>query len=489
MILMCIGLCAGVNFATDGFVYVTVGEGESTYVVNQHGHRVDFETKKDVLEGSFYYENTIFAELIMRQKEMNGQVVNVPTFLYGIKNYKNELIEPPVYDRITEMNSGYQLVNGAGLRKIDSDGGLISVVPFDLPESSRIVDEKFGSYIYEIPGGAQGRIDADGTIVETAHAARLTYLSESVIHYHVNAGLLDSEMAGIYGVQIKDVTNGQTLLEYSPGTMGHKVGQNLYAVRNSIGQWTLIDYDGFTLSQRSVSKTPYVNIGIESEGLISFAVRSETGSYLWGYMDRTEKVVIPPKFSHGMPFNKSFAVVSIGDKKGMINRVGTFVISPEVDGINHITKKGIDYYVISLGDYTGLMSSDFHWLIKPTKYTYVNVMSDGIYVVQKTGSTYQTGLLDLMGEVVFPCAYTSISRIEESTYLLTQKDRSTLLDKVSGQEKALPYANARGAGYGKLAVSNDGRKWAIATLDGQVLTEMKYDRIGMFRDYSTTRVK
>lgn len=489
MILMCIGLCAGVNFAADDFVYVTVGEGESTYVVDQYGHHIDFETKKDVLEGSFYYENTIFAEVTMRQKEMNGQVINVPIFLYGLKNYKDEVLEPPVYDKITEMSGGYQLVNGAGLRQTDSDGRLISVVPFDLPEGSRIVDEKFGSYIYEIPNGAQGRVVADGTIVETAYAARLTYLSESVIHYHVNAGLLDSEMAGIYGVQIKDINNGQTLLEYSPGTMGHKVGQNLYAVRNSIGQWRLIDYDGFTLSVRSVSKTPYVNIGIESEGLISFAVRSETGSYQWGYMDRTEKVVIPPTFSHGMPFNKNFAVVSVGGKKGLINRVGTFVISPEVDGINHITKNGIDYFAISLGAHTGLMNADFHWLIKPTKYAYVNVMSDGIYVVQKTEGNYHTGLLDLMGEVVFPCAYTSISRIDEAMYLLTQSDKSTLLDKVSGQEKALPYTKARGAGYGKLAVSNDGNKWAIATLDGQVLTDMKYDRIGMFRDYSSTRVK
>ena len=489
LILIGVYILCGVGFAGADHVYVVVGQGETSYVVDEMGDPVDFDGLKEELKDSFYFENTIFPEMRMVKKMMNGMEVEAMSYVFGVKDYKENVLAEAVNDKVLEKDWGYVLVNGQRIIEMDKSGALLKETALDLPEGVRIVDVQHDVFIYEEKNGAQGRINEQGDIVEKAEASTITYLDDSVIHYRVNYEMLDPEKVGIYGVLIKDSQNGQELVPLAPGAMGHKVGQNLYAGRKPSGEWYFIDYDGFTMSHRSVNPMNFVNIGKETEGLIPFAVRSEDGRYQWGYMNRDEQVLIKPMFSRASNFKDNFAVVDVGGKKGLINRNGQYMILPEVDKITPAKSNGMQYYKVQLGDYAGLMNAGFTWVVKPNKYTYVNLSDDGIYIVKKSGNGYQMGLLDHYGTAIVACEYTSISKMNGNAFIVEKAGTSYKLTTADGQLTPFEYSKVRHAGYDYLAVSNDGVKWGIATLSGQLLTELKYDRIGMFRNYGTSKVQ
>jgi hypothetical protein len=74
-----------------------------------------------------------------------------------------------------------------------------------------------------------------------------------------------------------------------------------------------------------------------SEGLalVEFGVRSEGESFAtggrFGYIDKTGRVVINPKFENASPFSEGLASVRLGGKDGYIDKTGRMVIAPQFD--------------------------------------------------------------------------------------------------------------------------------------------------------------
>ena len=86
------------------------------------------------------------------------------------------------------------------------------------------------------------------------------------------------------------------------------------------GKWGFIDK-----TSKMVIEPRFKSVGIFSEGLAAFVGDED----LWGYMDKTGKVVIKPRFETANPFDKSGkAVVRIGDYEtgvmGYVDRNGNF---------------------------------------------------------------------------------------------------------------------------------------------------------------------
>lgn len=489
LLLLSILILASVSYGEADYVYVMVGDGDESYAIDKDGQRINFEALKSSLQTSFYYDNVIYTEMKTITKEVNGVAVEVPSYYFGVKNYKDQIIAAADNDKVIQNDQGYLLLNASRFIQIDTMGHVLSRVELTLPAASRIVDVNDDTYVYELLSGAQGRIDCDGNILETAEAARLTFLEKNIIHYHVNYGLVDESMTGVYGVQIKDILSGHSILSASQGTMGHRVGDNLFAGRNTAGQWYLIDYDGKKVSPRGVNAIGYVNIGQESEGLIAYAIRDKNARYLWGYMDRNEKIIIPAQFSRAGAFKNNFAVVEEGGKKGLINKNGDYVILPELDAIT-ATYNGDDlFYSVKLGEYSGLMDSQFNWIVSPNTYAYANLSQEGIYIVKRGSSGNSMGLLDKQGHTLIPCEFREISKLNADSYVVNKGDQCGIYNIKNQVFLELPYKMARNAGYNYIAVSNDGSKWGIANATGKKVIEMKYDRIGMFRDFNTKKVK
>lgn len=479
----------GVSYGETDYVYMMVGDGEESYAIDIRGQRINFEALKDTLNASFYYDNVIYSEIKLITKEVDGVAVEVPSYCFGVKNYKNQIIAVADNDKVIQNDQGYLLLNSSRFMQIDNMGNTLSRVNITLPAGSRIVDVHDKTYIYELPSGAQGCIDRDGKMLEVAEAARLTFLEEHIIHYYINYGLVDETMTGVYGVRIQDILRDQDIISASQGTMGHRVGNNLFAGRNSAGHWYLIDYDGEKVSPRAINPIGYVNIGQESEGLIAYAIRDKNARYLWGYMDRSEKIIISAKFSRAGAFKNNFAIVEESGKKGLINKNGDYVILPELDEIVAVYSSGNLFYSVKLGEYSGLMDSQFNWIVRPNIYAYANLSQEGIYIVKRGPSGNSMGLLDQQGHTLIPCEYSEISKLDTNSYVVNKRDQCGIYNIKNQIFLELPYKMARNAGYHYIAVSNDGSKWGIASSTGEKIIEMKYDRVGMFRDFNTKKVK
>jgi len=73
---------------------------------------------------------------------------------------------------------------------------------------------------------------------------------------------------------------------------------------------------------------------------------------LFGYIDTTGKVVIPPQFENAMDFKEGLAPVRINRPWGYIDKDVKFAIAPQYDfasqfenGIAHIGLKGKDGFI------------------------------------------------------------------------------------------------------------------------------------------------
>ena len=64
------------------------------------------------------------------------------------------------------------------------------------------------------------------------------------------------------------------------------------------------------------------------EGLA--AVFVDTGAFDWrgGFIDKTGKMVIKPRFTVAGPFSEGLAAFSLGNGEGFIDKTGKVVISP-----------------------------------------------------------------------------------------------------------------------------------------------------------------
>ena len=68
---------------------------------------------------------------------------------------------------------------------------------------------------------------------------------------------------------------------------------------------------------------------------VLFAVK-QAGKY--GYMDRTGRIVIEPRYSQAGPFHEGFALVRRGGKFGYVNARGEEVIAPRFDDAWHFSE-------------------------------------------------------------------------------------------------------------------------------------------------------
>lgn len=67
-----------------------------------------------------------------------------------------------------------------------------------------------------------------------------------------------------------------------------------------------------------------------SEGLAIFRSRDNG---LYGYINKTGKFVIPPRFSFTLGFNNGWAIVEINGKRGLIDKTGKYIIEPKFNSV------------------------------------------------------------------------------------------------------------------------------------------------------------
>lgn len=143
-------------------------------------------------------------------------------------------------------------------------------------------------------------------------------------------------------------------------------------------KWEIIDESGKVVAKLKQRHTSYRETFF-SEGLAPFRGRRDR----YGYMDKSGKVAIKPRFENASPFREGLAAVCLDAFRcGLIDRTGKFVVRPVYMGTRPpsdglamvVTREGLMGYVDVSGElviepqFVGRCGSDFSEGLAPASY-------------------------------------------------------------------------------------------------------------------------
>lgn len=197
-----------------------------------------------------------------------------------------------------------------------------------------------------------------------------------------------------------------------------------------------------------IIKLQYQEAGGFSEGLCLVKQNSK-----YGFIDKSGRMVIAAKYEDADSFSEGLALVKMNGKYGYIDKTGKMVIAPQwVDAT-------------SFGGGTATIKSD-----KKIKYTSGTV----------TGFFVPYGVIDKTGKVISAMQWSVAEDLSGSSNLLkiVLKDKYGLLN-AAGKIVAAPQWDA--VGYFEdgfdIASYKVNNKWGIFDRDGKIITPPQYDRM------------
>jgi hypothetical protein len=167
-----------------------------------------------------------------------------------------------------------------------------------------------------------------------------------------------------------------------------------------------------TVSSTTVSSVPSTVTTTEVTVSVQLYPIIENNKH--GYIDRSGKVVIEPRYDEAMPFSEGLARVGIGDtdtmKWGYIDATGTMVIAPQFyaawdfsEGVALVSDRTSYWFI----DKTGAT------VLKP-QCTFANSFSDGLALITVDGlGAKPYAYIDHTGAVVIPPRFWQVSNFSE----------------------------------------------------------------------------
>lgn len=147
----------------------------------------------------------------------------------------------------------------------------------------------------------------------------------------------------------------------------------------------------------------------------------------WGYIDVSGKFVIPPKFGNGDSFSEGLAEVSVDGRWGFIDRAGEFVIEPQYystqpfsEGLAIVRREmGEPFLVV---DKTGKVLFE-------VPYPWIGAFSDGHAVFSSKDNSNKSGYIDRSGNQVTPAVYGSSHRFSDGLAAVWLDGKMGYIDK------------------------------------------------------------
>lgn len=230
-----------------------------------------------------------------------------------------------------------------------------------------------------------------------------------------------------------------------------------------------------------------------SEGLANFSVWEEGGGHLYGYMDRTGRVVIQPRFASAGLFVEGLADVCVeAGRCGFIDRAGNFVVRPRFKQVSAFSE-GLAAFRSADG-LAGYIDRDGQVVIAPqfSKHA-VGQFSEGLAAVAFKGSD-RWGYIDRLGHFVIPPEFQRAGAFSEGLAPAMAGDKFGYIDRsgkfVIPPRFSVAFEFSEGlAGVstcaGSLSPSSDegGAPCGYGYIDktGRLVVEEKFDYVAPFR--------
>lgn len=227
------------------------------------------------------------------------------------------------------------------------------------------------------------------------------------------------------------------------------------------------------------------------DGLARFWVGDSTG--FGGYIVRTGKLAIPPRYADVNDFSQGLACVSLprrdgsafGPKlAGFIDCMGEFAIPPDREFVALGFSEG--RCVISLQDdendwHASVIDLQGKTVIPPYIYTGISDFVGGVSRVVKDG---KVGCINIEGEIVVPLEFDQLWEFEHNNLTTGEKDgRKFIVDRTGRCVRQLTLGDDLALGrlrYG-LATVESQEKVGYVNSEGELAIPMRFDRGGEFR--------
>lgn len=317
---------------------------------------------------------------------------------WGYINDKGEVVVQPQFSHAGDFSEGLAYVAkrlGGTRGYIDETGAMA----FEIPDDWGVRDFSDGLAVFRI-SDKFGYFDRQGKIVVEAKYDDAKNFSEGLAAVNVGAvsegfprpflreggkwGFIDKRGNVVIPIEWKDV-------DYR----GFRAGLAQVTVNDRFG---FIDKKGkvaFTLeNQWNDPKRWIASVGVFSEGLANVRTSGYDGPYS-GFIDKSGKFAIQPKFDGARDFSEGLAIVTAGKKSGYADRTGQIVIEPQFDdakdfheglaavqkgqGWSYIDKRG---QIVVAGPFNDTES--FHGGL-------ARVHEGGEFVITNDGPAYWTG--------------------------------------------------------------------------------------------------
>jgi hypothetical protein len=171
-----------------------------------------------------------------------------------------------------------------------------------------------------------------------------------------------------------------------------------------------------------------------SEGLAGAQLGSPKKGKM-GYIDKTGRQVIPPKYDHVESFSEGLAVVAIGEKYGYINRSGKMVIPPRFRVAEPFSEGLAPVRIDATENKWGYVDKSGRLVISGKEFAWARGFSEGLAAAgEKMNDKF--GFIDKTGEFVIPPQFRRVGDFSEGLAAVELAD--------AGWPGNLAYINQKG---------------------------------------------
>lgn len=203
-----------------------------------------------------------------------------------------------------------------------------------------------------------------------------------------------------------------------------------------------------------------------------------TSGTKWGFIDRSGRMAISPRFDDAMDFQPNgLAIASERGKYGLIDASANYIVKPVYDSIGNFSEgraTAIDSQGFKLIDERG-------HVVTKRAYPFIADMSDGralYYIMDEGGETgvSKYGYLNAQGEEIIPARFLEANDFQLGKALVKiQDNRYALIDKNGRTLASFAHAYVGPPGDGLLAFQDDpAGKYGFIDEQGKVVLQPAY---------------
>lgn len=239
---------------------------------------------------------------------------------------------------------------------------------------------------------------------------------------------------------------------------------------------TCIDKEGRT--QFTLPQAEYV--GSFSEGLAPFVViekdTTNKTTALWGFIDKTGKVVVSPQFNHIGFFHEGLAVAEQDGMFGFIDSKGEWVINPQFNNVSSF-ENGLAAFCNQSG--CGIINKKGKYIIKP-KFNAIWLTREGLTPV-KVGEMW--GVCDMKGNMVIQPQFDHAKGFSDGLAAVKQNNKWGYINPKGDITIPCRFDGASDFHNGIAFVEID-EKWGIIDKKGEFIIQPQYKYISPYSDFA-----